>query len=579
VNLQRYDVIRRIAGPRSFSQWVFVPILMTLTVGTWIPELQAGSPFYAEWRSVAITALLVSWGFATGMGLLVNAVLPKPTVPRFVAVILVFFVTEAGRTVLVALQAQAMGLDTDPNWPYRIVAGGLTGWALFGLAAYLANEAEQYRATLGQLTQTQALLGELVSATQSDLEVRRVQLLEQVRTAVTESIRSVLSSGGSSAREVADDLVRVSEDVVRPLSHSLIPEREANPVIREPSTPRISISAVLNYATYVQPFRPVAVTLFTVLMVAGAVIFLWPIEVLPAFIALLGWVFGFLGLMSWTVTPRLKTMRVPWRVITLSVAYLGSATVPGVFVMFATNTLKPEGWPYLVYIFLIAQIVLWPLAIIAGVDQARADVIDKIRQSNQRLLWSRARLSSHLWGQQSTIAVALHKDVQGTLLAAAMKLKISRDAGKTDADAIDEIRAAVLEAAEFVVAPSDAVPLMEAVASINSRWQGVFRVDVDDSTEAIARLDADSVCRRIVIDMLAEFVTNAVKHGQATSARVSLTLASDDVLLVQGVNNGRSLAATLGSGLGTRMLEAVSLDQGFENVPGGVRVWAEIPIV
>jgi two-component sensor histidine kinase len=107
----------------------------------------------------------------------------------------------------------------------------------------------------------------------------------------------------------------------------------------------------------------------------------------------------------------------------------------------------------------------------------------------------------------------------------------------------------------------------------------VFRVDVDDSTEAIARLDADPVCRRIAIDMLGEFVTNAVKHGQATSARVSMTLASDDVLLVQGVNNGRSLAAKLGSGLGSRMLAAVSLDQGFENVPGGVRVWAEIPIV
>lgn len=579
MNFVRYDIVRHIAGRRSFSQWVFLPILITLTAGTSIPEWQAGSRFFAEWNSIAVSSLVASWAFATVMGLLVNATLPKPTVSRFIAVTLVFFVTEAGRAVLIALQAQAMGLDADPNWLYRIVAGGLTGWALFGLAAYLANEAEEYRATLGQLTQTQSMLAELVSATATDLEVRRVQLLENVRSAVTDAIRSVLTSGGSSAREVADDLVRVSEEVVRPLSHSLIPEREPASNDPAPATSRISIGAVLNYATYVQPFRPVAVTLFTVLMIGGAVLFVWPIEVLPASLALLGWVFGYLGLMSWAVTPRLKPMRVAWRVVTLTVAYLGFATVPGLFVMFATNTFKPEGWPYFFYILVIAQIVLWPLAIIAGVRQARADVLVATSQSNQRLAWSRARLSSYLWGQQSTLAVALHKDVQGTLLAAAMKLKMSRDAGKNDADAIDEIRAAVLDAAEFAVTPTDAKPIAEAIVALNARWQGVFRIDLNESAEAVARIDSDQVCRRIVIDLLAEFVTNAVKHGQATSAHVTFSLPESDVLRVEGVNNGRSLAETPGAGLGSRMLSAVSLENGFENVPGGVRVWADIPLV
>lgn len=35
----------------------------------------------------------------------------------------------------------------------------------------------------------------------------------------------------------------------------------------------------------------------------------------------------------------------------------------------------------------------------------------------------------------------------------------------------------------------------------------------------------------------------------------------------------------MGNGLGNRMLSAVALDQGFENVTRGVRMWANIPIV
>ena len=579
MNPGRYEVVRRIAGPRSFSQWVFLPILVTLSAGTSIPQLQFGPAEFYAWNSVAAGALAVAWAFAFLVGLLINAVLRQPTVGRFIAVVVVFFMTEAGRAVLVTWQAESLGLDTHPNWAFQFVAGGLTGLALFSLAASLVNEAFEYRTTLSRLTQTKLLLAEMVTATASDLEVRRAQMLEQVRSAVTDSIRNVLSTGGSSARDVADELVRVSEEVVRPLSHSLIPASEPQPDVTPGPPAPISVRSVMTYATYVKPFRPEVVTVFAFLLTAGAVLLDWPIEALPAFVGLLAWVYGYLAVMRWLVTPRLKSIRLAGRVLALVFAYLGFVIVPGLLLLVATEMLAVENWPYFVYFVVIGQIVLWPLAIIAGVREARATVIEDLRLSNERLAWSRARLASYLWGQQSNLAVALHKDVQGTLMAAAMKLKLSRDAGTNDAQAIDDIRATVLEAAEFVVAPSDAPPISEALANLNARWQGVFRVEIIDGEEAVARLNADSVCRRIVTDLIAEFVTNAVKHGQATSARIRLSIAAPDLIEVEGVNNGRSISAEPGNGLGTRMLDAVSLDRGFENVPGGVRVWARIPIV
>lgn len=579
MNLERYAVIRRIAGPRALSQWVFLPILATLSAGTSIPQLQLGATEFYAWNSVAAGALAGAWTFASLAGLLINAVLPQPTVVRFFAVVVIYFATEAGRAVLVAWQAQALGLDADPNWSYRIVAGGLTGLALFGLASSLANESYEYRENLSKLMQTKTLLAETVATTSSDLEVRRAKLLERVRSAVTDSIRSVLSTGGSSAREVADELVRVSEEVIRPLSHSLIPASEPQPDVASGPPAPMSLRSVMHHATYVQPFRPEAVTIFALLLTAGAVVFVWPLTTIPVFVALLAWVYGSMATMRRFITPRLVSMSFAWRVIVLTVAYLVFAIVPGLILLLATDELSVDSWPYFAYIVVIGQIVLWPLAIIAGVRETRASVINDLRYSNERLCWSRARLASYLWGQQSNLAGVLHKDVQGTLLASAMRLKMSRDDGKNDADAIDEIRSAVLEASEFVVAPAEAKPVAEAVSTLNSRWQGVFRVDLGGSATAIARLDSDHVCRRIAIDLLSEFVTNAVKHGQATSATASVSLVESDVVRLDGTNNGRALSGRQGSGLGTRMLSAVSLQYGFDNVPGGVRLWADIPIV
>ena len=583
---ERYDVIRRIAGPRAFSPWVFLPVLVILSAGTTLSATISSPKEFAEWNSIAAIALVCSWLFALAGGLLVNAVVRESSVTRFACVLTVYFVTEAGRAVLVAWQARLLDLDPDPNWVYRIVAGGLTGVTLFGIVSFLVNETFEYRKELGELLTANKQLEETVSTTEEDLEVRRVKLLESVRSAVTDSIRTVLSTGGASARDVADDLVRVSEDVVRPLSHSLFPSDTGLPERPDDVRARIDPRSVFNYATYVNPFRPEAVLIFAILLSFGAIVFASTTEVKIGSILLFAFIYGYLWVLRKFVTPALKRLRLWWRVAVLTICYIGLGAIPGALVRGSSPFTNIEHLSYFIYIVVIGLLLLWPLALITGIRVARADVLEEIRQSSERLEWERARLAAHLWGQQNNLALALHKDVQGTLMAAAMKLKLSRDAGKDEAQAIDEIRSTVLQAAEFVMTPRDTPSFAESVADLNARWQGVFRLVIDAGTRsrsshdnAIRRINADAVCRRIVIDLLSEFVTNAVKHGQATSATVNVSLRHKDLVFLDATNNGRSLAESPGAGLGARMLAAVSVAHGFENVPGGVRVWARIPVV
>lgn len=373
---------------------------------------------------------------------------------------------------------------------------------------------------------------------------------------------------------------------MRPLSHSLIPGvtsvSATNEGTRNTKPGRIDLREVLKFATFVEPYRPEAVAAISVLLSLGAVVFYFPLDGQLAVTMSLLWVYGSLWLLRRFVQPRLETLPIPWRVVVLVASYTGVAVIPEFALSF---TAAPQGIgraALILYIVLVTQVLMWLLALIAGVRRARAEVIARLRGANAQLMWQRTRLAQYLWGHQNVVAVALHKDVQGTLMAAAMKLKLSRDAGRNDVDAIDDIRATVLEAAEFVTTPVDAPPLRTSIAQLNQRWAGIFEVffDLDDETAAtVSRVDADALARRITADLLAEFVTNAVKHGSATNARVTLSKVSDDVVRLGATNNGRPMPDHPELGLGARMMIAVTVDRGFENVDGGVRLWADIPVV
>ncbi len=582
----RYDIVRRIAGPGALSQRVFLPVLIVLSAGTALSEAGVDPTAVTAWNSVTLVAFCGAWIISLALGIVGNLFFHTRSSARFAAVVFAYFVVESTRAVLIAWQAAEFGLDDAPNWAYRVVAGGFTGLALFGVVGFVVDETASYRERLGALVTSARQLEELVSATETDLEVRRVQLLDTVRAGITEAIREVLSAGGSSARDVANELVRISNDVVRPLSHSLIPTADSLSGSTDggpPSEPdRVSFRSVLNYATYVEPFRPEAVVSMGAMLSLGAVIFFFPLDGQLAVAVSLVWVFAYLWLMRRFLQPQLRRMGVASRIVTLVVVYSGLAVVPALLLANTPALADFARLSLFVYVVLVAQVVLWPLAVIAGLRRARADVIADLRTANERLVWQRARLSLYLWGHQNVVAVALHKEVQGTLMAAAMKLKMSRDAGKNDVESIEDIRATVLTAAEFVTTPVEALPMRAAIDAVNERWAGVFTITLSSSettSEGIRRLDTDALARRIAIDLLAECVTNAVKHGQATHAEVSLTMVDDDVLRIETVNNGRPVSGDPDFGLGARMLLAVSTDRGFENQAQGVRIWADIPVV
>ena len=98
---------------------------------------------------------------------------------------------------------------------------------------------------------------------------------------------------------------------------------------------------------------------------------------------------------------------------------------------------------------------------------------------------------------------------------------------------------------------------------------------IDCSPDLLARIDADPALRTTLVDVVAEAVTNAVRHGGAEAVAVRLAEAGDGRLALEVADDGR--AAERGTpGMGSQLLDEVSPDWSLELGADGARLRVEL---
>jgi two-component sensor histidine kinase len=99
--------------------------------------------------------------------------------------------------------------------------------------------------------------------------------------------------------------------------------------------------------------------------------------------------------------------------------------------------------------------------------------------------------------------------------------------------------------------------------------------DIDESTLKSVNEDRDS--RRVIGDIVGEFFTNSVKHGQARLATVWMRTTSRGTIDISLVNDGLPLPKNRQPGLGTELVYSVSISVRLPPRKTGVEVRMEIP--
>jgi signal transduction histidine kinase len=571
--------LRRYTGPYAFAWQVGLMVLVPLSVGTALADVARTSDDWWPWIVVGACSFFVAMGAFLLFGLLLRAV-PQGWV-RAILVLFAYGTIEAGRAVVVHGLAVWEGLAVDDLVVFRLAAGFATGLALFALASIVVNDGKLYRAEMQILQRQDGRLRNLLARTVAERAAVRAELLRGIRETVDEAIRAVLRPHRkhASAQEVVDTLIGLSDGVIRPLSHDLhenprsFPEAPA-PVLRT----RVRVRDVLSFATLARPYRPLVTCVFALLLASPPLFFTlgpWLGALASAVLAVA--IFAFLGLGWFDARRRYARIHLATRVVLMTLNFLTLGTA--LSLAFTLLRVWESGftWSNLIYTTVLGPLVCWLVVLPAGINAARQQILRDSERVNKQLRWELARANALVWQEQQELSTALHRDIQGTLLASAFRLKQVIENGGDTGAAIDEIRTILDDSVTLLQSSGGPETLHRVISELVDRWTGVLDIRSTYSGSTRAVIEKDRVVMRAIRDMASEFATNSVKHGRAHTMTVTLALPSDHEVELTLTNDGDTIDDDFSPGLGTILIENLATSVSYAPVDTGVSLTITLP--
>ena len=196
---------------------------------------------------------------------------------------------------------------------------------------------------------------------------------------------------------------------------------------------------------------------------------------------------------------------------------------------------------------------------------------------NKQLRWELARANALVWQEQQELSTALHRDIQGTMLASAFRLKQVIENGGDTGAAIDEIRTILDDSVNRLQSTGGPETLHHVFLELGDRWAGVLDIRSTYAGPTRAVIEKDRVVMRAIRDMAGEFATNSVKHGRAQAMMVTLSLPSDHEVELTLTNDGAKIDDSVTQGLGTILIENLATAVTYATVDAGVSLTITLP--
>jgi signal transduction histidine kinase len=582
------QAIERLVGPRATSQAVAVPILLLLSLNI----SQAGYGDTAKSGPAQVQTVFwafnAGWAFFTVVGALINRSFPAPSVWRSALVLGLFGSTEILRTSVVYFVALQMGLYPEAQWEVRIPAAASSGLVFFGIISNVINNTQLYRSVYRGLFERRVRLESMLQASADTLEQTRALLRRRVRAQLEASLFSTMAEMHNVAPRfslVIDRIFSVVDDVVRPASHELF---ERPTVLHEKEltvqAPHVRLRTLLREATLAVPFRPVMTFgIFVALFLPVLFALKDPAFIAPVILATLPLLIGNDLARRWAL-PHFPRWSFAGRAILASFVY---AIPAGLLLAVMQLAFRVEANPIILVTYgcILGLVVGWGLAILAGLRQVREAMLAELAVLNDELDWNLTRMQSQVWADQKALALTLHSDVQGMLLAAALKLRSALDTPDSDSKApdtgnlavLDEVQAMVTGVLDVETLETDAASIEQIVGRLNDTWDQLISMSLEASPDVLARVNSDPVALRVLDDIITEFQTNSVKHGKATRTDVIITLPQRGIAKIEMRNDGSREPVASSTGLGLQFLQSVTLKYRFDTAPV-YRLTIQIPL-
>lgn len=537
-----------------------------------------------DWRSWMVLAI-VSGLAAASVYALLSLILRKITLQalRFCFSLIGFFIVGAVRGASIGVGSQILQLSESVDWRFRIVGGGSVGLVLLLLVTLIVSDGLDYRAQLRGLSVERRMLLALSEDSDSDESGSSDQLVTSVNNRIRDALRDlddISLDSPTAAAQAAGALKSISDRLIRPLSKQVREELDA---ARELSSRAIPSRTLLSRATHLAPFQPwnlAAIWTIVGISTSSAIG-----AGQPGFYALALFVsinFILSLLFRRILLPGLRKMGTRARVVITAMSYVTIALASSIASFIPLREFENERFPNLHQILLVVDPILVVLsqvllAWVVAMRFERKQVVESLGLSNEEVKWLLARKHLLLRSFATRISHQLHSRVQGSLIA--MALRISRDAEspETNPSTGGELREKLYKSVFLDNAAQELAPIGESLSNLQDKWKGVLDLEIAISQDTASSLQADLPLRACLIDLIDDAVVNAVKHGGASAAKLSLAVEGDNVLMLEVRDNGKS--STIGKlGEGHRLLSEVAIAHTLRVNGQGAQLEVRLPL-
>ena len=493
----------------------------------------------------------------------------------------VFALAGAVRGAVVAAFFLAWGVDGGATEVTRVFGGIALGLAVLTPMSLLVDQARGFAAARARLLAQREHLTSSVEHVSAQIEDRDERVVGRIRAALLEALDPPTGEVTQVSATSADRLEAIARDVIRPLSHELagtVPTVDV--VASTAASGRIRWREILDEATRGRPLLPWATSALVALLSApalGATVGVW--WAIVGLVMCLPLVAAVVGAANTGLRLALTRFGLAARSAIVVAAAIGAGILAGLIA--EAVVLGLDGWialgdargPFIALALLVPGLAI-PLAIARGSARARGRALRELQESDLALTRQLVRLRQAQWSQQRMFARALHGPMQTLVVSGAAHL---RSAAEGDLmEQVSQLRGDLLGLLDMTSARGDRLTWQEGVRRIEATWQGIATISVAISERTLEALAADPVACDVAMEIVAEAVGNAVRHGDASAIAVDVADVEDDLLIcVQ--DNGQS-GLGVGSGMGSQVLQDCCLRWERRSTAVGVRLDAALPL-
>ncbi|MHA7269757.1 sensor histidine kinase [Arthrobacter sp. HLT1-20] len=503
------------AGPHVLSLWSWLlslPIALTVMNGfAQSPSWEGGA------RGAAVIALVHLALGVLGMVLRWAVRLPARPGGRAAGALVAFAVLGASRPFLILWASPPLGVpQLNEGLLVRVLINVVTSVVVLSAIALLVDSVRQHRAIASRLRTAQAT----IEMQRGFDEERLVAIRRNYANQLEKSINAALAAHPVETldRHEASRLLRsISDDVVRPMSHTIFHDETPWSAGPAPAAPAIEDTRLRELLGLLRPAPPVLpVLLFGTL----AMVYLYTIYG-PVFTLLqLGGGAALLMAGNMAAIALARRARGPLpRILAMVGCYTAGAAASTTL-----TCLLQQSFGYPLY-FYWSSVFFYPLtacvvALLRAAGRRRALGEARLAHSLSEQLRLSDRVQQKLLHLRRQIAHFLHSNVQGELVSAALLLGGDDRDGRTLTESVQ--LAAVVTGTlarlqqEMLAEPErDAGAAAARIGALLDTWGHVVVLSQDIDPSIWTLCEAAPERADALIDVLSEGFTNAIRHGRA----------------------------------------------------------------